>query len=523
LLLVDIASGILKATIPTSHNVEIDSVRFSPDGTLFASLSPDDQVLLFDAVDQKFLRELSTPVQVEGDDNRFTMSRGLDFSPDGSVLAAGFDDGTIHRWEVPSGQEITPVLSIHSDRVYSVAFSPDGNTLVSGGGDDLVVFWDLQSGEPLYEPFTEHKENVFAVTFSDSGTMMASASGDSDIILWELERDKLPSVHTDDIVALAFSPDGTLLASSGRDNQIVFWDVAGGMVAGDPIETQVDISSPLVFSPDGKILVSYCDGLCFYDVENREISRNPRSFHELYNSTLAFSPDGTYLAAGDGGGNIRLWNPESGSRVGMEQEVYGSEVFGLEFSPDSNEIYSANALEGHLAVWNLNSGVLDYLPLTFTSQPGFIQRFSAGAQYLATGTMGASWDDVLMFDSTTGEQMYEPLVGHSDQVNVLAFSPDGSLLASGSSDQTVRLWNTADGQAVGMPLRGHASAVTALAFSPNGTLLASAGGMDQIRLWELDPQTWLQRACEIANRSMTQEEWSTFLSGEPYQETCSGG
>jgi len=523
LLMVDITLGILKAVIPTSHSVEIDSVRFSPDGTLFASLSPDDQVLLFDAVEQKFLGELSPSVQVEGDDNRFTMSRSLDFSPDGSVLAAGFDDGTIHRWQVPSGQEITPVLSGHSDRVYSVAFSPDGNTLVSGGGDDLVIFWNLQDGEPLYEPFTEHKENVFAVTFDDSGTMMASASGDSDIILWELERDKLPSVHTDEIIGLAFSPDGTLLASSGRDNQIVFWDVAGGTMDGDPIETQVGISSPLVFSPDGKILVSYCDGLCFYDVENREIAHNPRSFSEMYDSTLAFSPDGTYLAAGDGGGNIRLWNPESGGRVGKEQEVFGSEVFGLEFSSDSTEIYSVSAFEGQMAVWNLYSGVLDYIPLVSNSQSGLINRFSPGAQYLATGTIGASWNDLLVFDSATGEQLYEPLVGHSDQVNVLAFSPDSSLLASGSSDQTVRLWNTADGQAVGMPLHGHSTAVIALAFSPDGSLLASAAGTDPIRLWDMDPEIWVQRACDIANRSLTQEEWATFISNNPYQETCPGG
>ncbi|MBN1267216.1 MAG: TIR domain-containing protein [Anaerolineales bacterium] len=522
LLLVDIQSGTIKASIPTSHTVEIDCVRFSPDGTLFASLSPDDQVLLFDAVQQKFLKELSSPVQVEGDDNRFTMSRGLDFSPDGSVLAAGFDDGTIHRWQVPSGQEITPVLSGHSSRVFSVAFSPDGETLVSGGGDDLLIFWDLQNGKSLYEPFTEHKDSVVSVAFNASGTKVVSASMDSDIILWELERGKLPAVHTDEIAGLAFSPDGSLLASSGMDNQIVFWDVASGQMAGEPIETTIGVSSPLVFSPDGTILVSYCDGLCFYDVENRIMLFNPKTYTKLYDSTLAFSPDGAYLASGDGSGIIRLWNPETGTRASSPQQVFETEVFALAFDDSSSYLYAANGYERQIAVWDLNSGAVDYHPLVSDAQPGFFLRFSHGIQLLAAATGGASWNEVLMYDPANGEALYEPLVGHTDAIIVLAFSPDNQMLATAGADKTIRLWNTADGQAIGMPLSGHTDTVIALAFSPDGSRLASAAGTDPIRLWDLDPNIWLERACEIANRSLTREEWSTFLGGEPYQETCTG-
>lgn len=523
LILMDMDSEEITASIPTNHSKNVESVRFSPDGTLIASLSSDDQVLLFDVAQRKFLKTLSSPVQVEGEDRRFTMSQGLHFSPDGSVLAAGFDDGTIHRWQVPSGEESLPVLSGHSDRVYSVAFSPDGDTLVSGGGDDLIIIWDLETGEPLYEPFTEHKENVFAVVFNSSGTLMASASGDSDIILWELERSRLPAVHTEDIQGLAFSPDGSLLASSGSDGQIVFWDVESGQISGTQIETEISVSSPLVFSPDGTVLVSYCDGLCLYDVVNREIIQNPRSFNKLYDSTLSISPDGSYLAAGGGGGAVRLWDLQKGTRIGDPQEFFESPVFATEFSSDSRILFAASGYESQIASWNLDTGELTNISLVSDAQPGFVLRFSSGSEYLASSTAGASWNDILVFDGMTGNLLYEPLVGHTDQVNVLAFSPNSGLLASGSSDRTVRLWNSEDGQAVGMPLSGHASAVTALAFNPDGTLLASAGGMDQIRLWELDPQTWLQRACEIANRSMTEEEWSTFISNEPYQETCPGG
>ncbi|OJF10065.1 nSTAND1 domain-containing NTPase [Couchioplanes caeruleus] len=87
-------------------------------------------------------------------------------------------------------------------------------------------------------------------------------------------------------------------------------------------------------------------------------------------------------------------------------------------------------------------------------------------------------------------QQREALIGHTDNVWAVAFSPDGTLLATASYDRTIRLWNPATGQPVGEPLIGHTGAVTGAAFSPDGTLLATAGSDGTVRLW--NPRTGVQ-------------------------------
>ncbi len=101
-----------------------------------------------------------------------------------------------------------------------------------------------------------------------------------------------------------------------------------------------------------------------------------------------------------------------------------------------------------------------------------------------TRIASASTDKTIrIWNAQTGEEV-ATLTGHTDAVVTVAYSPDGSKLASGSDDSTIRLWDTRTGQELQM-IREHATPVRSVVFRPDGQVLASGSEDHQIRLWDL--------------------------------------
>ena len=224
----DATTGEHKITL--TCNDSVSSISFSLDGSLLASGSLNGTVHLWDAITGEQIRKLTHQSLI----NNQPIS-GVSFSPDGRTLASGSIDGRIYLWDVIKGelrqkieQNLTRVkANWYPLRIHSVSFSSDGKLLASGGPDNTIRVWNVVTGVQK-QTLIGHAYKVYCVAFSPNSTTLVSGHTDGTIHLWDAntgQYKRMLSGHTDIVTDLVFSPDGKTLASGSQDCSVLLWDM----------------------------------------------------------------------------------------------------------------------------------------------------------------------------------------------------------------------------------------------------------------------------------------------------------
>ena len=148
------------------------------------------------------------------------------FNHDGTILATGSDDNSVILWDSHSGKKLK-TLTAHSNWVTTVAFNHDGTILATGSYDESVILWDSHSGKKL-KTLTAHSGYVTTVAFNHDGTILATGSNDKSVILWDSHSGKellKLTAHSSTVTTVAFNHDGTMLATGSEDGSSMVWDI----------------------------------------------------------------------------------------------------------------------------------------------------------------------------------------------------------------------------------------------------------------------------------------------------------
>ena len=360
------------------HRGRTGAARFSNDGQQFAIASARD-----------FHVWRADPLNVEALSGHLSSANSVIFSQKDRILMSGHGEGSgIAFWDIAQKQikrrfQTNTELN-HTKRWTSMSSSEE---FLATSFLQTIEIWSVPSGTRVAE-FVEHQA-VSGTAFSPTGKHFVSTTSDGVLHVWDAQRwKKLRALtgHTGWIGSIDFHPDGQQLVSISSDKTARVWDIEHGSLI-----TLLSLTPPLdtnVYKGDAQEIERTLEA-----VSKGQKSRDK----EIRNIT--FSACGNLIAGG------------------IEREI---------------RLWDAKTYETHTVI----------LPPEESRRP-FALAFSPCGRYLASGAWwwpGFDKVSIRLWDVTTGENIHT-FWGHSTDVQDLAFSSDGMLLASGGFDGTILLWD----------------------------------------------------------------------------------
>ena len=481
----DFLSGERKGELE-NVDVHLDSLVYSHDGLLIAG-SWEDGIYIWNAETLRVKHQISIPGRMLGS-LTFPSGYRIAFLPDNLSIARvrfknkyGDGTGTAEIWDVKTGE----MRSSFGGDFEQIAFSPDGRKLLSVSGSEIITLWELGTGRIL-----RAKQQSYAYNrpfFSEDSSKLIVGFDSNEGQIWDAETGRVVSTFHGSLYQTALSPDGRTAASSTtlsledgyHSTKTRVWDIETGELKGEAPANNTPIAS-ISLSPDGRSVVSSPrrvwsgdSSLRIWDLLTGRLMMK----YWTYGEHAVFSPDGRSVAALVSNKAIQIRNVETGE-ITAELPEYRSSLF--TFSPDGRSIafINPNSQRKGVYIWRIDLGRVS-AELKGDQRGASLLAYSPDGSMLAVGRFDAAF----LWNSESGD-LIRTFADGTD-VEALAFSPDSKTLLTGGEDSVARLWNVPGG-VLRAELKGHEGAVGSAAYSPDGVLIAVAGGDGAIRIWSAE-------------------------------------
>ncbi len=499
---------------------DIERMLHTRDLVSQVEVTPDGDLLIASADDGARVWRTDTWEQVVSIPSAPSGTYMANLSPSGDLIATANGDGSIGIFDGNTGHLIR-TLEGHRDLAYAVQFDGTGERLLSVGFDRMVRVWDVRTGEELSELLhdllissAEFVGRDYIVTFDNSSVgriwdlvsggiaselrghtafgasvavgptadRVASTSDDGTVRIWRLGPGVSHlQVHRDGFVSAAeFAPDGTVV-TAGDTGQVETWDAGSSELRRIVFDEPDATTTVLDVSIRGdQTVVAYrrerhgsvvAGGVAFVDPTQGTRTSDYVLQDSGYPLTVAEDASGDQAISVWSDGAVRITNAEG--RLVAEYPITPppTDRLGVSGGSTVRSLHTANGCTGASGEWRrcVRDSVQDSLAEFFPdgARAAVVNGGSIDVVDLATGSVERSLD--------TG----------GVPVLTLAVSPDGTRVAGGMNDSSVRIWDADSGEQTA-DLRGHRSYLASVAFSPDGDFVVSAALDGTARVWTLD-------------------------------------
>ncbi|PTB38880.1 uncharacterized protein TrAFT101_006907 [Trichoderma asperellum] len=400
------------------------------------------------------------------------------------------DDGNVNFYHgVPF--EFKRVTNLHTGFVLGAVYSPDGSIFVTIGQDRRIQLYDGVSGEPIKQIGEgEHTGSIFGVSWSQDGKKFATASADQSVKLWDVDSGSvIQTWKFGEGVSVRDHQVGVVIPHGRTDGLIISINLAGELTylqegKNEPVRIVQGHDkgiTALVGTSDGNgVLTGSFDGrVCSWDLETGAATVVDGQSHTNQVTQFAANEGKVYSVGWDD--TIKAIDESAKTFLGESAKLPGQP----KGAASAGDVVYVATLAG-VAAYS-NGKLLKETPLDFTPE-----AIAAHGSYVAIGGQGST-AKIYTSDSSGNLEYKESVSSPLGTITALAFSKDGSHLATGTSVGKILVFKVGSWELVTDRWSAHTARVTCISWDDSGSYAASGSLDSHIFIWCLEKRLQGQR------------------------------